>query len=147
MKWRFELLITDTASENYKALESIAEAAVGLEGLPLNRDSRLLSRLIAVNHYEQTRKILRSIRDPKDVGLDQSIPGPFHFVRYRFEMGTCVYFTRIVTSPPLVLIYGFSDAPLDRYALRKIVLSGNAHLINKLGLPPFPLGEMGGFVN
>ena len=71
MDWRFELLITDTASENYKALMRIAEAAVGLGGpLPLNRDSRLLSRIFAVNHYEQTRKILRSIRDPKDVGLD-----------------------------------------------------------------------------
>ncbi len=141
-QWEFELFITTTASGNYEELKKLAEAAVsGYEGpLPMNSDPRLIPRLSAINHFERTRKILRSIRNPKDVSLDMGISGPAHFVRYRAELGTCVYFTRIVTTPPVVLIYAFSDTPLDFLAIRKIVFSGNADVLTRMGLPSIVLG-------
>jgi hypothetical protein len=141
-QWEFELFITQTASGNYTELRKLAEAAVfGYEGpLPMNSDPRLVPRLSAINHFERTRKILRSIRNPDDVNLDIGISGPAHFVSYRAELGTCVYFTRIVTSPPAVLIYAFSDEPLDFLAIRKIVFSGDAELLTKMGLPSIILG-------
>ena len=140
--WEFELFITKTAGSDYEELKKLAEAAVfGYDGpLPMNRDPRLVPRLSAINHFERTRKILRSIRNPNDVSLDIGISGPAHFVRYRTELGTCVYFTRIVTSPPAVLIYAFSDAPLDFLAIRKLVLSGNIDALTRMGLPSIILG-------
>ena len=137
--WEFERWITDTATAEYKRLQAIAEAAVsGEEGpLPLNCDPRLGSRLAVVNHYERTRNILRSIVKPQDVGLDMSLLGVFHFVKYRTELGTCVYFARIVNPPnsPLVLVYGFAESPLDYDAIRKIIVSGNVQILQRLNLP------------
>jgi hypothetical protein len=106
----------------------------------MNRDSRLRPRLSAINHFETTRKILRSIRNPDNVSLDLGISGPCHFVRYRAELGTCVYFVRVATTPPAVLVYAFSDTPLDFHAIRKVVLAGNAYLLERLGLPPIEMG-------
>jgi hypothetical protein len=142
-EWKFELWITQTASAEYEELKGGAEAAVlGYEGpLPINADPRLLPRLAVVDHFERTRRLLRSIRKPEDAGLDKGLSGPLHFVRYRAESGTCVYFTRIVTTPPAVLVYAFSNSPLDRMALRRLILSGNAHLLEKLGLPPIPTAD------
>jgi hypothetical protein len=106
-QWEFELFITQTASGNYTELRKLAEAAVfGYEGpLPMNSDPRLVPRLSAINHFERTRKILRSIRNPGDVNLDIGISGPAHFV-----------------------------------AIRKIVFSGDAELLTKMGLPSIILG-------
>jgi hypothetical protein len=79
--------------------------------------------------------------------LDIGISGQAHFVRYRVELGTCVYFARIVTSPPAVLIYAFSDAPLDFLAIRKLVLSGNAYVLERFGLPPLEMGGGSDLIN
>ncbi len=147
-QWQFELWITDTASENYEAWKKLADAAVcSFEGpLPMNSDSRLLPRLSAINRFERTRKMLRSIRNPEHASLDIGISGPAHFVRYRVELGTCIYFARVATTPPAVLVYAVSDAPLDPFVIRKLVLSGNAYLLEKLGLPPIEVAG-GYYVN
>ena len=68
---------------------------------------------------------------------DMSLLGVFHYVKYRTELGTCVYFSRL-TNPPRVLVYEFSESPLDYDALRKVILSGNANIIRGLGLPLLP---------
>jgi hypothetical protein len=147
--WKFELWITQAATTDYKRIQDIAEAAVsGFDGpLPISSDPRLSARLAAVNHYERTRTLLRSIRNPEDAGLDRGLIGPAHFVKYRNHLGTCVYYTRIVTTPPAVLIYGFSDAPLDPHGLRKIVLSGNIGLLEKYGLPTLEMGITNGLIH
>jgi hypothetical protein len=137
--WEFELWITDGAGENYAELKGHAEAAVScFEGgpLPINRDPKLRFRLAAVDHYIRARRILQSIKRPEDVALDKGISGPAHFVRYRTELGTTVYFTRIVTSPPAVLVYALTDSPLDCDAIRKLVLAGKGHMLEQYGLPP-----------
>jgi hypothetical protein len=148
-EWKFELLITQSASDEYEGLRRIAEAAVsGYDGpLPVNSDSRLQPRIAAIEHYGRVRKILKSIMRPEDVSLDMGISGPAHFVRYRTEIGTCVYYTRIVTSPPLVLVYGFCDSPLDFGAIRSLVLSGNTHLLERFGLPPIQMDGISSLIN
>jgi hypothetical protein len=55
----------------------------------------------------------------------------YQWVRYRMELGTCVYFMRFI-EPPAVLILDFSESPLDPNAIRKLVASGNAHVLAKL---------------
>jgi hypothetical protein len=70
-----------------------------------------------------------------------SLLGIYSYVRYRTELGTCVYFTRLV-DPPTVLIYGFRESPLDYDALRKLITSGNGALIPKLGLPIPQIGRV-----
>jgi hypothetical protein len=133
--WKFDLWITHSASRDYRQLQAVAEAAVSSEcPLPLNSDARLSTKVAAVNHYERTRKLLRSIVKPQEVGLDMGLLGIYHYVRYRTELGTCIYFSRI-TEPPAVLVYGFSESPLDYQALRNIIVSGNADVLAKLGLP------------
>lgn len=134
--WKFDLLITQAASVEYERLKMIAETAVCLRPLPVNSDARVKASLGAVHHYERTRRILQSIRNPRDVGLDMSLLGVRYFVKYRCDLGTCVYFTRIVESLS-VLVYHFSDSPLDYDALQKVIVSGNAHLLPRIGLP-FP---------
>jgi hypothetical protein len=89
-------------------------------------------------HYEKTRKLLKSIRRPEDVHLDKGLFGSLHFVSYRVELGSCIYFARVVTSPPLVIVYALSDAPLDYSAIRKLILDGKADLLIQMGLPSFP---------
>ena len=139
MTWKFELLITDSASDDYLGLKRAAEAAVGGYGpLPLNSDPRLQPRLSTIYHFERTRKLLRSIQDPKDVSLDRGLFGELHFMRYRNELGTCIYFKRIATTPAIVLVYALSTVPLDHMALSKLILSGKADIIERLGLPPIP---------
>lgn len=133
--FEFDLWITNAASASYKDLQSIAEAAVSSEQpLPLNRDPRLTARIAAVNHYERTRRILRSLKKSEDVKYDMPLLGIFDHVNYRIELGTCVYFSRLIDHRA-VLVYQFSDSPLDRLALRKLVHSGDADVIAKLRLP------------
>jgi len=139
-EWKFDLWITNGASVGYTRLKTVADAAVSsyLRPLPLNSDPRLSARIAAVSHYERTRRILKSIVEPRDVGLDMSLLGRFHYVKYRTELGTCVYFSRL-THPPAVLVYEFSESPLDYDALRKVILSGHAEIIlPRLGLPLLP---------
>jgi len=148
LDWKFELLITGSAGDDYLELKRAAEAAVGVCGsLPLNRDSRLQPRLSTIYHFERTKKLLRSIQNPQDAPLDRGLFGAFHFVRYRSELGTCVYFTRLATTPAIVLVYALSTVPLDHMALRKLILSGHAHLIERLGLPPIPTSIRADAVN
>lgn len=96
--------------------------------------------MAAIGHYERTRRILRIIVDPRDAGIDLSLLGIYHFVKYRTDLGTCVYFTRII-NPPTVVVYEFSESPLDYDALRKIILSGNTNILLRLGLP-LPQGNI-----
>lgn len=141
--WEFELLITLTASEQYAGLQSSAEAAVScFEGglLPINRDPRIQLRLGTVSHYERARKILQSLKRPEDVRLDKGLPGPAHFVSYRTILGTTIYFTRMAMSPPAVLVYAFSDAPLDYGAIRKLAQAGKSYMLERWGLPPIHMG-------
>ena len=146
--WKFELLITGSASDDYLDLKRAAEAAVGGYGpLPLNSDPRLQPRLSTIYHFERTKKLLRSIQDPQDTFLDRGLFGAFHFVRYRSEFGTCVYFTRIATYPAIVLVYALSTVPLDHMALHKLILLGNAAIIERLGLPPIPTSTRSGAIN
>lgn len=134
--WEFERWITNEASVSYDRLRAVAEIAVSshLGPLPLNSDPRLRARLAAVRHYERTRRILHSIVRPEDVHLDMGLIGVYQWVRYRTELGTCVYFIRFV-QPPAVLVLDFSDSPLDPFAIRKLVAAGNAHLLANLSLP------------
>lgn len=148
--WQFELWITQTATEDYQELQRLSRQAVlSYEGsLPVNSDPRLKLRLATANHFDNIRNLLRSIRRPEDTSLDQGISGPAHFVRYRVEGGTFVYYARIVTSPPAVLIYALSNQPLDYGAIRKLVVSGNAHVLQKYGLPALALADdASGFLN
>jgi hypothetical protein len=147
--WKFELWITQTATEDYERLMKDAEGAVsGWDGpLPLSSDPRLRTRLAAVTHYERTRRLLKSIKNPNDVGLDRGLFGPAHFVRYRSELNTCVYFTRVATTPAMVLVCAITDSPIDPYAIRKIVRSGNIGLLEQYGLPPIEWGPTDGHIN
>jgi hypothetical protein len=148
LDWKFELLITTSAGDEYEKSKRAAEAAVeGYGPLPLNRDTRLQPRLSTIHHFERTQRLLRSIQNPQDVSLDQGLFGSAYFVRYRAEHDTCVYFTRYATTPPIVLVYALSSTPLDHLALRKLFLSGNAQLIEKLGLPPIPTNIRSYLVN
>lgn len=139
-EWEFDRWMTTEASTSYEQLRAVAEAAVSsyLRPLPINSDPKLTRRLAAVNHYERTRRLLKSIAKPKDVHLDMRLIGIYQGVRYRTELGTCVYFTRLV-DPPVVLVLEFSESPLDHYAIRKLVASGNAHILARLKLPNLPL--------
>jgi hypothetical protein len=141
-EWKFDLWITNEASVDYAQLKAVAEMAVSSYNrpLPLNGDSRLSARIAAIAHYERTCKILKSIKDPRDVRLDLSLLGIYHQVKYRTELGTTVYFKRLIT-PPAVLVYKFAEAPLDRDGLRKLILSGDAYLLPRLGLP-LPQGSI-----
>jgi hypothetical protein len=134
--WKFDLWITNRAAASYERLKAIAEAAVpdDMGPLPLNSDPKLRARLAAINHYERTRRILKSIKDPRDASLDLSLLGVFYYVKYRTELGTCVYFTRLI-DPPSVLVYDFSESPLDYDVLRKIIVSGNSNILARLRLP------------
>jgi len=58
----------------------------------------------------------------------------FSCVKYRTELGTCVYFAGFM-NPPAVLVFEFSDSPLDYDALRQVITSGNAHILATLHLP------------
>jgi hypothetical protein len=133
---QFDLWITDEATITYERLRAVADAVVSsnLGPLPINNDSRLSGKLAAVRHYERTRKILRSIVQPQDAHLDMGLIGIYQWVRYRVELGTCVYFMRFI-DPPSVWVLEFSESPLDRDAIRKLVASGNAHVLAKLRLP------------
>ena len=119
--WKFDLLATDTAVARYESMKTIAEAGLG-------------AKLALVSHYERSRKILRSIMKPQDAPLDKNLIGVYDYVRYRTELGTCVYFARLV-HPLAVLVYEISDAPLDPHAIRKLVADGNAHILARLRLP------------
>jgi hypothetical protein len=141
--WKFELWITQSATGDYIRLKTMAEAAVSEGPLPLIKDARLKPRLAAVGHFERTRKLLKSIENPDDAGLDKGLFGPAHFVRYRMDLGTCIYFTRIITNPPAVLIYGIFESPLDPDGLRNIILSGDIGLLGKYGLPTLELPSYG----
>jgi hypothetical protein len=134
--WEFERWITDEASATYERLRTIAEAAVScdLGPLPINSDPRVRARLAAVRHYDRARRILKSIVRPQDARLDMGLIGVYQWVRYRTELGTCVYFMRLV-QPPVVLVLEFSETPLDPNAIRKLVAAGNAHILAKLRLP------------
>jgi hypothetical protein len=134
--WKFDLLATDTAVARYESMKTIAEAVVPSfeRPLPLNSDPRLGAKLALVSHYERSRKILRSIMKPQDAPLDKNLIGVYDYVRYRTELGTCVYFARLV-HPLAVLVYEISDAPLDPHAIRKLVADGNAHILARLRLP------------
>jgi hypothetical protein len=134
--WEFDCWITDEASASYERLQAVAENAVAsyLRPLPLNNDPRLAERLAAVSHYERTRRLLKSIVKPQEAHLDLGLLGVYEGVRYRTNLGTCIYFYRLL-EPLLVLVVDFSESPLDRYAIRKLVVSGNAHLLARLKLP------------
>jgi hypothetical protein len=131
----FELLITDEASVVYERLRAVAENSVPCDRfLPVNGDPRLSAQIAAVQHYDRTRNILRSIVNPRDVGMDMSLLGVRSFVKYRTQGGTCVYFTRMDSGR--VMVYHFSDSPLDISALQKVIVSGLAHkILPNLGLP------------
>jgi hypothetical protein len=49
-------------------------------------------------------------------------------------LGTRAYFSRL-KKPPAVLVYAFSESPLDYQALHDVIVSGNTHLLAKRGLP------------
>jgi hypothetical protein len=134
--WEFDRWITEEANAKYDRLRTIAETAVSGEfgPLPINSDPRLTTRLGAVRHYERTRKIIKSIVKPQDVRQDLGLIGIYQWVRYRTELGTCVYFMRFI-EPPAVLVLDFSESPLDTNAIRKLVASGNSHILHKLRLP------------
>jgi hypothetical protein len=136
--WQFEVLLTDRAKADYKRLRAVAEAQVSLRPIPRNADSGLQGQLSILEHYDRTRKILKSLRDPpKPSTLERSLLGKLWYVNYRTDQGTSVYFERSVQDLTVTVVY-ISDSPLDYDAISRLVFSGRTHVLSMIGLdlPP-----------
>jgi hypothetical protein len=128
-EWKFEVVLTNRAKADYQQLQTVAERSIpDLRPLPSNADSRFRNEVAVVEHYDRTRRILSSLKDPRTAQLDVRMMGRLSSWSYRTEHGTSVYFRR-TAQPPTVTVAYISDAPLDYDALLKLVFSGNAHVI------------------
>lgn len=136
--WQFELELTDRARADYRQLQAVAEMQVpSLRPLPCNADPRTRSKVALLEHYLRTRTILTSLKDPRSAELDLSLMGRLSFIKYRTQLDTCVYYVRSIERLTVTVMY-ICDAPLDYGAIHKLVFSGNAHVLPKIGIPAPP---------
>ena len=59
--------------------------------------------------------------------------GRLFFVRYRTDVGTCIYFRRSIELTTVTVLH-ICESPLDYNALYKLVFSGRAHILPMIGI-------------
>lgn len=136
--WRYDVNMTDRARIDYLQLQMVAETYVALRPLPSNTDPHRKRELTVLEYYDRARKLLSSLREPLTANLDCSLLGQLSFMKYQTESDTTVYFTRSKAFWNVTVIH-ISETPLDYNALLKVVFSGNAHELPRLGIPTPPI--------
>ena len=132
MQQEVAVVLTDRAVNDFRHLKTVAEYQVSLGPIPSNVDSRNRYALHLMDHWDQTRQILTSLKSYEAILLDQNLFGKLAPIKYRTESSTCIYYFRTYTR---VTVLHICHSPLDHDALYKLIASGNTQVLSMIGLP------------
>src|ERR1700722_5968526 len=109
----FEVVLSNRAKDDYQKIRSE------------DRLARLLRKVQTgtSTHLERTQSILKQLKEPRFLSLDQKMVGKLSFILSRTELSTCVYFRR--SKAGVVTVIHICESTLDYAALAEIVLSGD----------------------
>jgi hypothetical protein len=124
----FDVVLTDRARADYNGIRDAAVA--GIDGK--TNEAPLL-------HFHRARSILRSLKDPGAVRLDQPMINNLSWMLSRSEGSTYVYYGRNVYTSTVVVIH-LCQGTTDIYLLlAEIVFSGKTEILTALGIIPPPI--------
>jgi len=92
-----------------------------------------------LEHFIHARNILKSLKDPGALALDQPMINDFAWMQSRSEGTTYVYYGRNVCARTVVVIHLCEGTTNIYTLLAEIVFSGKTEILTALGICPPPL--------
>ena|SRR5471030_1844559 len=125
-----EVVLTDRARADYNGIRDASMHGIDSK---TNQAPHL--------HFHRARSILRSLKDPGSVNLDQPMINNLSWMLSRSEGSTYVYYGRNTYTSTVVVIH-LCEGTTDIYMLlAEIVFSGRTEILTALGIVPPPISR------
>lgn len=126
----FEVVLSNRAKDDYQKIRSDDRLARLLRKIPDGKST----------HLERTQAILKQLKEPRLISLDQKMVGKLSFILSRTESSTCIYFRR--SKSGTVTVIHICESTLDYTALAEVVFSGDVQVLSAIGIgQPPPLAR------